>query len=305
MALTIESPLRRVRDAVAVVSPRRRRWDRFLRTLPLDPALLPRPVPPPGPRDFIICGSPRSGTTLACAMLFQPPHVVTVMEPWDGMRLPPARLWAGLREEIARTGRLRHGRLRVDALQRTGSVEWCHEEESDWPLTPDAGYVLGVKWPAYWRYLELLPDTKFVVCLRHPYETIGSYKTANRRLATGLEYETAFNRAMNTALRHATRDDAVRRVLLCDYIHARMLPHLHRPNVFVLRYERWFEDRDAVLVELSRFLEAPLGPGMPVLRPSRGRSALGEPERALIQRYCSTAEAVGYPLTPSGRRPGD
>ncbi len=236
-------------------------------------------------------------------MLFQPPHVLSVMEPWDGMRLPPAQLWTGLREEIGRAGRLRRGRLDVAALEQTGRVEWCHEEQSDWPLSLEDDYVLGVKWPAYWRYLELLPDTKFIVCLRHPYETIGSYKNANRRLGAGLEYATAFNREMNSALRRATHDDAVRRVLLFDYVHVHMLPYLRRPNVFVLRYERWFEDREGVQAELGRFLGVPLGRGLPVLRPARGGAALDESERALIQRYCSTAEAIGYPLMPSGRGP--
>lgn len=300
IALNLADGLRRVRDTVAAISPRRRRWDRFQRSLSLDPDRLPRPLQGPGPRDFIICGSPRSGTTLACAMLFQPPRVVTVMEPWDGMRLPPAQLWASLREEIATTERLRRGRLDVTALQKTGSVEWCQEGQDGWLMTLDDDYLLGVKWPAYWRYLKLLPDTKFVVCLRHPYETIGSYKRSGRRLAVGLDYDTAFNREMNSELLRATRDEAQRRVLLFEYVHTRMLPYLTRPNVFVLRYERWFDDREGLLAELSRFLDVSLGSGLPALRPARGGALLDESEMALIRQLCRTAEALGYSLAPVG-----
>lgn len=296
MTLSLTDRLRGFRHAVSVISPRRRRWDRFLHELPLDPERLPRPVPAPGPRDFIICGSPRSGTTLAAAMMFQPPRVITVMEPWDGMRLPPAQLFRSIREELQATGRLRRGKLRVPILQNEGRVEWCQEEESDWPLGLDEGYLLAVKWPAYWRYLDLLPDTKFVVCLRHPYETIGSYKTSGRRLAVGLNYDTAFNREMNRALQQATSNTALRRVLLFDYIHTRILPHLGRPNVLVLRYERWFTEREALLDELGHFLSVPLGLGLPVLRPPRGGTALDPSEVSLIRTHCATAAALGFDL---------
>ena len=84
------TPWQRFRDAAGRLSPRRRRWERFLQALPLDPSELEVPLAPPGRDDFIICGCPRTGTTLLAAVLFQPPRMVTCMEPWDGMR-PPAR----------------------------------------------------------------------------------------------------------------------------------------------------------------------------------------------------------------------
>lgn len=293
MTLATETS-RRLRSAVAPLSPARRRWIRFLHSLPLDPDALARPVPQPGPRDFIICGSPRTGTTLLCSALFQPPSVVTVMEPWDGMRLPPAELFASLRAEIDRTGELRYGRLDVPALQASGDTRWCRDGELPVPVETADEYVLGVKWPAYWRYLDLLPDTKFLVCLRDPLETIASYKKTGGRVGEGLEYDTAFNRRMNEALR-ATRDARLRRVRLFDSVHEGVLPHLSRPNVLVVRYERWFHDADGLLTDIADFLDADVHASPVKLRPP-APSSLAESEIELIREHSRTAVALGYPL---------
>ena len=281
--------------AARAVWPRSRRWRRFLRTLTLDPDALPRPVPPPGPRDFVICGSPRSGTTLVAAMLHQPPEVVVAMEPWDGMRLPPAELFASLRREIAETGRLRRQRLDARALESEGEARWVHEGEAAEPVRVALDYLLGVKWPAFWRYLELLPETRFVVCLRDPVETVASYRGAGGRLVRGLNYDVAFNRRMNDELRRATRRFAERRALLYEYVNSRIAPHLSRPNVLAVRYERWFEDAPGVAEELGRFLGVRLDPGrVRIRRPER--PPLGPDELELVARTCRSAEALGYAL---------
>lgn len=281
---------------LGALSPRRRRWLRFLHRLPLDPDELEAPVAPPGPRDFIICGCPRTGTSLLAASLFQPPSVITVMEPWDGMRLPPADLFRSIRREVARTGQLRRGRLDLVALQETGSVRWCRDGATPVNLHLDPDHLLGVKWPAFWRYLQLLPDTKFLVCLRHPLEVVGSFRRAGGRLAEGLDYDTRFNRRMNEALRAATDDPALRRVLLFDYVHRRILPHLDAPNVQVVRYERWFEDPEGLLGEVGGFLGARLGPPPVRIHPPEPGPRLDPEERRLIERHLTIAAPLGYPL---------
>ena len=90
-----------------------------------------------------MCGSPRSGTALLVAMLFQPPEVVTVMEPWDALRLPPRDLFESLRAELATTGKLRRGRLDVAALQSAGAVSWLREGEAAYPVStgPDSSWA--------------------------------------------------------------------------------------------------------------------------------------------------------------------
>lgn len=296
--MDLRQSLRRLRATAAVFSPRQRRWRRFLQELPIDPDQLPRPLETPSEQDFIICGSPRTGTTLASAMLYQPPRVVTVMEPWDGMRLPPAALFASLRQEIDQTGRLRRGKLDVSALMGEGAVRWCREGERAFETLVEPGYRLGVKWPAFWQYLDLLPSMKFVLCFRDPIETIASYKYAGGRLAQGLNYDTAFNRAMNTYLESATPDPALRRILLFDYVHERLLPYLTRSNVFVLRYERWFTELEGLMHDLSTFLGVELGPGRAILRRRPAGPALEPSEMELIRARCATADPIGYPLKP-------
>lgn len=285
-----------LRRVVAPLSPRRRRWIRFLHSLELDPAQLDTPIAQPGLRDFIICGSPRTGTTLLSGALFQPPGVVTVMEPWDGMRMPPAELLTSLRAEIDTTGTLRRGRLDIDRLRTDGRPRWCQEGQQAPLIGAGNDYLLGVKWPAFWRYLELLPDTKFLVCLRHPLDAINSYKKAGGRVAQGLQYDTAFNKELNTSLAGATRDVALRRLLLFDHIHERILPHLQRPNVMSVRYERWFEDSSSLLADISEFLgrdvtNAPIQIHRPPAEP-----VLASEEVALIRSRCRTAQALGYRL---------
>jgi Sulfotransferase family len=279
------------------LSPRAWRWRRFLHDLPLDPDLLPRPLPAPGPRDLIVCGPSRSGTTLVAAALFQPPRVMTVVEPWDGMRMAPADLFASLRREIDATGVLTRGRLDVEALRREGAAVRGPDGHAPVPLDVEEGFLLGVKWPVYWRYLELLPQTRFVVCLRHPVEVIASFKRSGARLARGLDYDTAFNRRMNEELLAATDDPAVRRVLFHDYAVSRILPHLGRPNVFAVRYERWFSDPSGLLDELGAFLGVRLEPDVVRIRgPEPPR--LPPEELELVAARCTTAAALGYSVSP-------
>lgn len=287
-----------LRARLAVLSPRRWQWQRFLRSLPIDPDALPRPLDAPGASDFIICGVPRSGTTLVAAMLFQPPHVVTVMEPWDGMRLPPADLFASLREEIDMTGALGRGKLDVDVLRDRGAVRW--KREGDAPVSlPDmaADYALGVKWPAFWRYVELLPDTRFLVCVRDPFEVVNSFKKEGGRLGEGLMYDTAFNRAMHTELLRRADDPVLRRVLLYTTISERLRPYLDAPNVYVVRYERWFTEPGVLLNEIAAFLNLPVTEPCVRLRNPGSPVRLTEREMDLIRRHARVAVAFGYDLS--------
>jgi hypothetical protein len=276
-----------------MVLPRHRRWRRTLRSLTLDPDDLPRPVAGPPERDFMICGSPRTGTTLLAALLYQPPSVVTVAEPWDTMRMAPAELFASLREEI-RTGSLQRGRLDVGALLEDGIVR----ERRDGELAQGVGvapdFLLGVKLPAFWRYLDLLPKTKFLVCLRHPVEVIASYERKGGPLREGVDSDSAINRAMNARLMSSASDRAVRRVLLYDYINSRILPHLSRPNVLPVRYERWFTEPRAMLEELGDFLEVDLSaPRARIRHPAADSDPRGQ-RAQLIRRHCTTVGALGY-----------
>jgi hypothetical protein len=300
----VEEVLARLDAAARSLSPRSRRWRGFLRRLPLDPDRLPRPLRSPDPGDFIICGCPRTGSSLLAAALYQPPSVVVAMEPWDGMRLPPAELFASLRREIQETGRLRRQRLDVNALRDRHEVRWATEGVPAQPVPTGEGYLLGVKWTGYWRYLELLPETRFLVCLRDPVEVVASFRSSGGRLRRGLNYDTAFNRTMNEELAGAASTFTERRVLLYRYVNERILPHLGRPTVLPVRYERWFRDPEALIAEISSFLGVRLGPLNVRLRPPEPPRVTGG-EIALLRRHCGElAEALGYRLPPAPNRGG-
>jgi hypothetical protein len=280
-------------SAVRAASPRHRRWQRLLGQMTLDPAELPEPLEQPSDRDFIICGLPRSGTSLLSAMLHQPPRIVTVLEPWDGMRLAPKPLFDSLRKEISEDGGLTRGKLDTDRLEADGDVVW-RSEGRRLALDVDEGFFLGVKWPAFWRYLELLPTTRFLVCLRDPFQVVASFKRVGGRLREGRDYDTAFNRSMNDELLAATDDVAVRRALLYEFVAARIAPALPRPNVLPVRYERWFADADALMRELEAFLRVQLDETVHVRPPRSEEGALSSRERGLVRDLCSSAEAIGY-----------
>ena len=274
-----------------VVSPRHRRWHQILTSCTLDLAGMPATLPAPGADDLIICGSPRTGTALLTAQLHQPPVSIGVMEPWDVLRLPPAELFASLRSELE-GGRLLRGRLDLGALEERSSVSWCSDGEMPYPVDYRPDSVVAVKYPGMWRYLDRLPTTKFVVCLRNPVDTITSFRTTGGRLLDGLQYEVPFEAELNAEILARYDDPARRRVALYDTINEAILPHLDRPEVFVVRYERWFTDPEAMMGELSEFLGRDLGPG-----PAKISSPRPQPdteEAAYIRRTCTTAEALGY-----------
>jgi hypothetical protein len=290
----VNGVLTEAKEIAGLVSPRYRRWKRLLKGLTLDPDQLSRPVSEPSDRDFLICGVPRSGTTLLAAVLFQPPRVVTVSEPWDGMRLPPAELFASLRGEIEETGMLARGRLDAATLFNEGKVEWCRDGELPHAVDVTDGYLLGVKWPAFWRYLTLLPNTKFLVCIRHPVEVVRSGLKKGGALVQGQDYDIAFNRRMNHELLGVTEDPAIRRVLMYDYINSRILPFLGRENVLTVRYERWLQDPVRMIEEVSSFLGVDVGQGHVSIKPPREQARVEARDVELIRRHCRTAEPLGY-----------
>ena len=86
----------------------------------------------------------------------------------------------------------------------------------------------------------------------------------------------------------------LRRVLLYATISERLRPYLEAPNVFVVRYERWFEDSAALQRDIGDFLEVEL-PACPVrLREPGEPAALTSAEKEMIRTHARVAEAFGY-----------
>lgn len=269
------------------------RWHQLLRSCDFDPDTAgPLSNLPAG--DFLIAGCPRSGTSLLAAMLFQPPRIVTVVEPWDGLRMAPAQLVSSLRAEVS-GGMLRRGRLDVAALRDRREVRWQRDGEQHFPVAVDPGFALGVKWPAYWRLLPYLPETKFLICVRDPREVLASFEATGGRLSRGLEYDVALNRAMNAQLAAATDHDDRRRALLYQYVAERVAPHVADDNVLLVRFERWFEDAPGQLADIAAFLGVDLeGEPTVELEPPQTSPQRSLANADLVRELCPAAADMGY-----------
>jgi hypothetical protein len=141
-------------------------------------------------------------------------------------------------------------------------------------------------------------ETKFVVCVRHPFDAIASFKSVGGSVSRGQEYAVAFNRDLNREVRRqAGWRVARRRVELYAQLQEAILPHLERPERFVARYEGWFEAGGRQWASLADFLGVDLPPTPIRLRHESKRSLLSDSERAYIRHRCGhIAEALGYDL---------
>ncbi len=207
-------------------------------------------------QNVILCGCPRSGTSLLAAALFQPPEMVTVMEPWIGLRETPLALFASLRKELE-SGRLPSTRLDLRALSARGHVAW---NEGDQAHRVDSGprSLLGVKWPCYWQLLGASTAWKFIVCVRDPAAVVSSMGRQKGRLRLGLDYDVPFNRGLNQRLLLAHEEDERRRIAHFDEVYGHALEYAEDRNVLFARYERSFEAPTTLLEEISSFLDRDL-----------------------------------------------
>lgn len=270
----------------------RLRWRALLRSCSFNPDTTEQPVGDLAESDFLIAGCPRSGTSLLAALLFEPPQVVTCVEPWDGLRMSPAQLAMSLRTELA-DGELRRGRLDVAALDERRAVRWQRDGERAFPVDTAAGFKVGIKWPVYWRYLDHMPNTKFLICVRDPRDVLVSFAETGGRLAQGQDYDVAINHAMNRTLLGATTDPALRRALMWEYINSRIVRHMGRDSVLLVRYERWFEDPAQQWSDIAAFLGLSGGwePNVELSRRAKDRDPA---VAALVAEHCPTAGELGY-----------
>ena len=262
------------RTVLRATSPRHRRWHDLLTSCTLTPDAVTA-AHSPGPRDVVICGCPRSGPALAPAAHQQPPTMATREGPWAGLRRAPDALFAPIRRDLA-TGTQRRGRLRLDLLEAEGDVAWQRDGERSFPvrLAPDG--LVGVKWPSYWQLIGRLPRTRFVVCVRHPDDVVRSMAATGGRIGEGLDYDTAFTADLNHRLLRTAPTAPERRLAMYDEVYRHVLDHADEPNVFLLHYERWADDSQAVLEELSGFLDVREGEARAQVVQDRVAGLLGE-----------------------------
>ncbi|MGH8232980.1 MAG: sulfotransferase family protein [Rhodanobacteraceae bacterium] len=151
---------------------------------------------PRNDRDLIISGIPRSGTSYLCKLLEGFDNVAVINEPrivFDWLRYSPDPwtvpiLHADLRRCID-TGEPVENKLdtRGELTEDTAVEESVRDYR---PRLRDANWVLATKNTlAYMARLEgilrLMPEARVVLCVRHPLDTLASWKGTFAHLAAG------------------------------------------------------------------------------------------------------------------------
>jgi hypothetical protein len=137
--------------------------------------------------ELIITGIPRSGTSLLCNLLHRLDNCVALNEPPEvaAMMLesPPwglARFFRDIRRDVLDGKPLRNKLASGKVTQDTavaGQIETYH------PCVAASDFVLGIKTtlPFLSRLPQIrrvMPNARFVVCVRDPLETLASWKTS-------------------------------------------------------------------------------------------------------------------------------
>jgi hypothetical protein len=269
------------------------------------------------PPELLISGIPRSGTSLLCRLLHEQPDCVIINEPTEIFGPLTtcenpwwiARYYRDIRREVlegeAIENRVKDGRLVDDT--RSDDLRAYHRPE----VSRD-DFLLGTKNTlAYLARIPVLrralPTAPIVVCVRHPLDTIASWKGSFAHLR-----EVDFTRFPVSYTDHAlltwrqrerlreiedTTSLGERRALLWSYLSELVLEH--RDRLLVLRYEDLVADPKG---QLQRILSAVPGFSWAPVRAdalkARARRELLDDEdiRAVGDLCTSQAEELGYPM---------
>jgi hypothetical protein len=263
-------------------------------------------------RDFAMTGMPRSGTTYLCAVLHNPPNVITISEAkgeWKqlfqehGASQHTLQPFSDYRERILRGEP-------VSTLEGTagyrgeGPVDTWNQERETRRLDANLRFVLGMKNPAV--FLELLGVFKTmglrcVITVRHPVAVLSSWvRGVRRQLERQASIEGTFANGDSVAYRSSMKNAVDRRIDLHNYFAKRILDHKDDWNVLIVRHEDWFTD-STQLARIGRFLgiehKDVLQPAPRLTSPSE----LPALEQEQILSDCFVASDLGYPTDGRGR----
>jgi len=285
-------------------------WSRWLRATGRET--------PPG-ADVLITGLPRSGTSYLCTAIHNVRQCVAINEPEEIFAhlsdvQPPwgmPRYYARLRDDILAgrpiANKMRDGRLIEDTAREAGLERYV-------PTVRGAGFLLATKNTlAYLARLPLLarsmPDATCIACIRHPVDTVASWKDTFSHLSTvavrdfsagflGDERLTAAGRERVAEIAATPRVET-RRALLWRHL-ALLIEEAGSFIGTVVRYERLVTDPAGTVRGLLESVpNAPPFEPVEPFRPSRVRgeraAALGPDDRAAIHEVCAdVARRFGY-----------
>lgn len=220
--------------------------------------------------EVIITGIPRSGTSYLCARLNRVLDCVVINE--------PAEIFAPLAEQAMPWGiplyyrDLRSRILRGEAIEnKLKNGEFIEDTavmdglESYRPQVSRPDFLLATKNTlAYLARLphlrRVMPDASIIACIRHPLDTIASWKStfphlknaAVESLPVGNVDDPFLTEQQRQRLREisASDDEALRRALLWRYLAEILLDN--RDRIVLIRYEELVADPRAALSEILK-----------------------------------------------------
>lgn len=282
-------------------------------TAPVSAARSPSP-------ELIVTGIPRSGTSYLCKLIHQIPDCVIINE--------PAEIFTPLKEQPIPWGvSMLHRELRRDILDGKPVTNKLHHGEfiedtalvnTVEPYQPNvdrADFLVGTKNTLAYtarlpQLLSALPEAGFVACVRHPLDTIASWKATFRHLADadmesqvlGHSADPMLSEAQRERLREiaATSNLPRRRALLWRHLAESLLAH--RDRILVLRYEDLMTDPVDALRRVfaaipHMFVVSSITNAAPS-SPRRHRDDLDDDDRVTVAEICAQAAAqFGYDVT--------
>ncbi len=277
----------------------------------------PTPREVDAPPDLVITGIPRSGTSYLCKLIHGVEDCVVINEP-GGIFGPLAQqpvpwgvslLYRDLRREIrdgrAIANKLHHGEFIEDTAQ-FDTVEQYHPRVS----RPD--FLLGTKNTlAYLARLSrirlAMPNARIVACVRHPLDTIASWKTTFQHLANADLESQVIGHSGDPFLTGHQRDRlreiaaaatlAQKRALAWRYLAEILLDH--RAAIELIRYEDMVAEPATVLGRIFDSTSGMFTPRIPASvaasSPRRKREALDPEDYDAIKGICGVVAAeLGY-----------
>jgi len=280
------------------------------------PFFTPKIKPGLNQPNIIITGLPRSGTSYLCSLIHTIKDSVVINEPKEIFSLLSnkkpwgmATYYQSLRMKILDRelieNKLKEGRVVEDTIDLDGRSEYQ-------PTVSRQDFILSTKNTlAYLSHIprlkRVMPDALIIACIRHPFDTIASWKTTFDHLKNasvesfpvgGLE-DDILDEWQKEELNKIGREKkmSVKRALLWNYLAKILLKCKDR--LFVIKYEDLvqnpMEHLEAIL-EAKRVLSHQLvGTINPSTAKHERRQFLDEEDLVAMKRICSnTAKEFGY-----------
>lgn len=272
------------------------------------------------PGNLLITGVPRSGTSYLCQCLDSLDNLAVINEPsilFDGLRYGPEPwmvpvLHADLRAAIDAGESVEN---KLDARGRLTEDTAVEEHRAEYrPQLRDSHWVLASKNTlAYMARLDgllrVMPEARVVMCIRHPADTLASWKGTFAHLASGdpriLPVGGLADPFLPAHLRRTLEDiiamdrPAWRRAAWWRMLAEEVLRWHDHPRVTLLRYEDMVADPASEIARLLGPLASragrPTHPLVPsVLRTGRRQNLDAEDWRALETLCAGLGESLGY-----------